>query len=258
MKPLSVTKSNSLLSASYQLNAKAQKLLLCCIAKLNPTGKPEASMSITASQYSEVMGIPMSKVHRDLHSAADALFDAHIVIREGDIQRRIRWLQEDAIKLTGEGTVTLVWSNRILHHLYDLNRGFKSYHIKHIANLDTAHAIRLYELLVQFDKTGWREMSVYEFKEAMGIADKYPLYKDLNKWVIAPALKQLNLSSNLTVEFSTTTKGRKTDKIKFEFTIDDQMALPFDKPDKAKEAGILVDENSKKLVEKYGNKSNEK
>jgi plasmid replication initiation protein len=256
MSNLTVTKSNALLDASYQLSARAQKLMLCCVAKLNPRDKPQPEMSLTASEYAEIMDIPMANAHRDLHLAADALFDAYISIKEGDTTKRWRWVQEDAIKHTGEGTVTLVWTNYILKHLYGLSRDFKTYHIKHIANLDTGHAIRLYEILVKFEKTGWREMSVEEFKLLMGIPDKYPLYKNLNTWVIKPALEQLNKSSNLTVALKTKKKGRKIVGLRFEFKVDDQMQLPLSgeikKPKQvAGEAKIEVDDNTRKLMEKY-------
>ena len=258
---LTVTKSNALLDASYQLTARAQKLMLCCIAKIHPKDKPNPEMSITASEYAEILGMDMSDdVYRDLHAAADALFDAYISIKEGDTTKRYRWVQEDAIKHTGEGTVTLMWSNRILRHLHDLNRDFKTYHIKHIANLDTGHAIRLYEILIKFEKTGWREMSLDDFKSMMGIADKYPLYKNLNTWVIKPALKQLNKSSNLTVKLIPKKKGRKIVGLRFEFKVDDQMQLALDdtseiEPKGIRGAKVEVDEKTRQLQKKYGSKT---
>jgi plasmid replication initiation protein len=249
MNNLKVTKSNNLLDASYRLNANAQKLMLSCVAKLNPLNKPEPEMSITASEYAEIMGVPLSNdVYRDLHRGADALFDAHISIKEGDTTKRYRWVQEDAIKHTGEGTVTLVWSNHILRHLYGLNRDFKTYNIKHIANLDTGHAIRLYELLIKFDKTGWREMSIEDLKIAMGIDGKYPEYRDLNKRVITPALKQLNKYSNLTVTLKTKRKGRKTVGLRFEFKVDEQMQLNLEEPSKPSKSGVELDENAQRLI----------
>lgn len=260
MTKLQVTKSNSLLEASYQLNARAQKLMLCFVAKLNPQEKAKPEMSITASEFSELMKIPMSDAHRDLHAAADALFDAHILIKEDGVQRRIRWLQEDAIKLTGEGTVTVMWSNRILRHLCELERNFKSYNLEDIANLNTSHAIRLYEILVVWlrpeKRSGWRKLSLDEFKMSMGIADKYPVWKDLNKWVITPSLKQINKSSNLTVTMQTEKKGRKIVGLIFDFKADEQMQLPLEgqsrRPKKTpSEARIEVDENTRILREKY-------
>lgn len=259
MSNLTVTKSNALLDASYQLSARAQKLMLCCVAKIHPKDKPTPEMSITASEYAEILGMDMSDdVYRDLHAAADALFDAYISIKEGDTTKRYRWVQEDAIKHTGEGTVTLMWSSRILRHLHDLNRDFKTYHIKHIANLDTGHAIRLYEILIKFEKTGWREMSLEDFKAMMGIADKYPLYKNLNTWVIKPAIKQLNKSSNLTVKLIPKKKGRKIVSLRFEFKVDDQMQLDLgdrDTPKRPKNLSVTTDEKTKSLVERYGNEN---
>ncbi|AFT72948.1 putative replication initiation protein [Alteromonas macleodii str. 'English Channel 673'] len=260
MSDLMVTKSNALLDASYQLSARAQKLMLCCVAKLNPKDKPKPEMSITASEYAEILGMEMSDdVYRDLHAAADALFDAYISIREDDATMRYRWVQEDAVKHSGEGTVTLMWSNRILRHLHDLNRDFKSYHIKNIANLDTGHAIRLYELLIKFESTGWREMSLEGFKASMGIADKYPSYGELNRRVITPAVKQLNKSSNLTVKLTTKKKGRKIVGLRFDFKVDDQMQLDLEESStagrsKSKNLSKMADENTKNLVAKYGKK----
>lgn len=270
---LTVTKSNALLEASYQLNARAQKLVLCLIAKINPTkDSPKAEASITASEFAELMDIPMRNAHRDLHMAADALFDAQILIREGNLQRRIRWLQEDTIKLTGEGTVTVTWSNRILRHLHNLKyrdevgKGYRSYHLKNIANLDTSHAIRLYEILIKWatpgNSKGWRHIPLDEFKEVMGIADKYPQYGELNRRVIAPALKQINESSNLTVSLEPKRKGRKIVSLRFDFKVDDQMQLDLGessparqkKQKKQKNLSTIADENTKKLVAKYGEK----
>lgn len=265
---LTVTKSNALLEASYQLNARAQKLVLCLIAKMNPTkDSPKAEASITASEFAELMNISMRNAHRDLHMAADALFEAQILIKEGNVQRRIRWLQEDTIKLTGEGTVTVTWSNRILRHLHDLKsrdevgKGYRSYHLKNIANLDTSHAIRLYEILIKWatpgKSKGWRDISLDNFKEIMGIADKYPQYGELNRRVISPALKQINRCSNLTVSLEPKRKGRKIIGLNFKFQIDDQMQLdlggnPPDKTRKKKDLAVRTDENTKNLVARYG------
>lgn len=262
MSNLTVTKSNALLDASYQLSARAQKLMLCCVAKLYPKEKPSPEMSITASEYAEILGMKMSDdVYRDLHAAADALFDAYISIKEDDVTKRYRWVQEDAIKHTGEGTVTLMWSNRILRHLHNLNRDFKTYHIKHIADLETGHAIRLYEILIKFEKTGWREMPLDDFKNLMGIGDKYPEFYELKRRVISPSIKQLNKSSNLTVKLTTKKKGRKTVGLRFEFKVDDQLHLDLEnaRPQtkkRPKSSDVVFDNNTKELVKKYGRKTN--
>ncbi|UTZ44718.1 replication initiation protein [Vibrio campbellii] len=57
-------------------------------------------------------------------------------------------------------------------------------------------------------------MTLVDFKYCLGISDKYLLYKDLNKWVIKPALRELNERSDLNV---TVEQGRKVIGLVFSF-----------------------------------------
>ncbi len=74
MNKLSVTKSNYLIDASYQLNVQAQKLVLACLSKIDPRGSVPPQITMTASEFGELMDIPNAR--RDLYKAADTLFDA--------------------------------------------------------------------------------------------------------------------------------------------------------------------------------------
>ena len=226
MNEMTVTKSNYLLDASYRLSAQSQKFLLCCIAKLNPQDKPKKTMTITASQFAELMGIDLKLAYRDLYNAADSLFNSSIILREGGEDIELVWIQKKAKKIKGEGQVTITWSDDVLKYLTQLSSKFKSYQLQQIANLDSAHAIRLYEILIRFEDTGWREMYLDDFKKAMGVQDKYQQYKELNRWVIKPAMNQINKHSNLTTKLTTVTKGRKIYKLRFDFKVEDQMELP--------------------------------
>jgi plasmid replication initiation protein len=226
MNNLTVTKSNNLLDASYRLNAQAQKFLLCCIAKVNPEDRPRKTMTITASQFAELMGIDLKIAYRDLYDAADSLFNSSIILKEDNEDIELVWIQKKAKKIKGEGQVTITWSDDVLKYLTQLSSKFKSYQLRQIANLDSAHAIRLYEILIRFEDTGWREMRVEDFKIAMGVTGKYIQYKELNRRVLSPAIKQINKHSNLTVTLTPKKRGLKIYKLRFDFTVDDQMELP--------------------------------
>lgn len=229
MGELTVTKSNHLLDASYRLSAQSQKFLLCCIAKINPQEKPKKTMTITACQFSELMGIDLKLAYRDLYNAADSLFNSSIILKEGNEDVEMVWIQKKAKKTKGEGQVTITWSDDVLKYLTLLSSQFKSYQLQQIANLDSAHAIRLYEILIRFEDTGWREIYLDDFKKAMGISNKYHQYKELNRWVIKPSLNQINKHSNMTAKLTTLTKGRKVYKLRFDFKTEQKMTLPLHK-----------------------------
>ncbi|MDO6842078.1 replication initiation protein [Paraglaciecola chathamensis] len=227
MNKISVTKSNYLLDASYRLNTQAHKLILCCIAKLDPMKRPEKTITITASQYAELMNIDLKHAYEDLYKSADALFSASIILNEGDEDIELHWIQKKAKKRKGEGQVTLTWSEDVLKYLTQLSGQFKTYQLRHVANLDSSHAIRLYEILVRFEDTGWREISLYDFKKSMGISNIYPQFKELRRRVIDPAIKQINKSSNLKVTVKPKKNGLKIYGLRFDIIVDEQMALDY-------------------------------
>ncbi|WP_228084672.1 replication initiation protein [Vibrio parahaemolyticus] len=217
MNNLSVYKSNNLVDASYKLNAQAQKLILACLAKLDSRGEIPKEMSISAIEFADLMGIEPKNAHRDLYRAADSLFDAVITLKDEGKTSKLRWVQKSVEKHDGVGTVTLVWSDDVVKYISTLQERFTGYKIRNIALLQSSHSIRIYELLMRFKSTGERAIHLEDFKSALGIADKYPQFKDLNKRVIKPSIDELNARSDLTVSVEPIRGGRKITGLAFSF-----------------------------------------
>jgi plasmid replication initiation protein len=227
MNNLSVTKSNELIDASYRLNVQAQKLILACLGRVDSRVKPSAipkEMTITAVEYGELMGVK-DNARRDLYKAADALFKSSIIIKDGNEESELYWIQKKVKKIKGDGSITLVWSDDVLKYITQLKSRFTSYKLRNIAKLQSGHSIRMYELLMKFNSTGERVIFVNDFKSALGISDKYPLFKDLNKWVIKPSLEELNQRSDLKIKFTTIKNGRSVSVLAFEFEQKDQLEM---------------------------------
>ncbi len=227
MNNLSVAKSNNLIDASYKLNVQAQKLVLACLGKIDsrPDAPPQKEVTLTASEFSELMGIDIKNAHRELYKAADALFKSSIVLHEGDDEIELYWIQEKAKKLKGEGAIRIVWSDRILRYICQLKSRFTTYKLRNIASLQSGHSIRMYELLMKFNATGERVIYLDDFKSALGISDKYPEFKVLNRDVIKPAIEELNQRSDLVIKFDTIKKGRTIVALVFEFKQNSQLKM---------------------------------
>ena len=227
MNNLSVAKSNNLIDASYKLNVQAQKLVLACLGKIDsrPDATPQKEVTLTASEFSELMGIDIKNAHRELYKAADALFKSSIILHEGDDEIELYWIQEKAKKLKGEGAIRIVWSDRILRYICQLKSRFTTYKLRNIASLQSGHSIRLYELLMKFNATGERVIYLEDFKSALGISDKYSEFKVLNRDVIKPAIDELNQRSDLIIKFDTIKKGRTVAALVFEFKQSNQLKM---------------------------------
>ena len=223
MNNMSVTKSNTLVDASYQLNVQAQKLVLACLGKVDSRLAIPKEMTLTALEYSDLMGIPNAR--RDLYKAADSLFDAVIILKDEHEEVKLRWIQKGVKKLKGEGAVVITWTDEVLKYISSLQNRFTTYKLRHIAELQSSHSIRLYELLMKFSSTGERVIYLDDFKSALGISDKYPTFKELNRRVIKASVDELNQRSDLVISYETIKKGRSVAALSFEFKKSAQLKM---------------------------------
>jgi len=226
MNNLSVTKSNSLVDASYRLNVQAQKLVLACLGKVDPRSEIPKEMTLTAQEYSDLMGI--TNARRDLYKAADSLFDAVIILKDENEEVKIRWIQKGVKKLKGDGAVVITWTDEVLKYISQLQSRFTTYKLRNIASLQSSHSIRLHELLQRFNDKNYRVITIDDFRSALGLGDKYPEFKILNRAVIKPSIDELNQRSDLVIEYDTIKKGRTVTALAFTFKQNKQMKLKLD------------------------------
>lgn len=223
MNNLSVTKSNYLIDASFRLNVQAQKLVLACLGKIDPRGNVPKEIRMTAVEYGELMDIKNAR--RDLYKAADALFDAVITLKDEQEEVKLRWIQKEVKKQKGEGAVVITWTDEVLKYISQLHSRFTTYKLRNIANLQSAHSIRLYELLMRFNATNSRIITLEDFRSALGLDDKYSQFKIMNRDVIKPSVAELNQRSDLIITYETIKKGRSVAALAFTFKQNKQMKM---------------------------------
>lgn len=227
MSNLIAYKSNALIEASYKLTLQEQRVLLMCIGKLNPQDEqPEKKFQLTANEF--FLAFPdmgNANAERHLQSAIDRLWDRSIIINWKDKKEEVRWIQGRAKYFTGEGKIELVFSDLIMPYLTQLKGQFTSIAVKNVSALKRTYSIRIYELLMQFKKTGDRLISVDDFRSMLGLEDKYSQFKRLNDDVIKPAIQELNEKSDLMVLIDTVKKGRRVVALHFHFQQDKQIKI---------------------------------
>jgi plasmid replication initiation protein len=222
-----IRKSNLLVDASYQLTLWEQRLILASLSQVKPKTKISKEVSISASDYAELMQIDSKNAHRELYLAAEKLYERSVVITHQDRVEKFRWIQKAALYHKGEARVSFTWSDDVLVYISELSDRFTSYQLADVAKLKTPYAIRIYEIIMRFNKTNVRWINLEDFKSLLQLEDKYPLFRDLNKRVIKPSIKEINAHSSLQVYFSTEKKGRRVSRLYFDFEEKKQTQFEF-------------------------------
>ena len=206
-----VTKSNHLIEAGYKLTLNEQRLILIFISQLD-SRKPlpkDNDFVITATDFSKMFNISLNQSYEILEDAASRLYDRDIKTFDKLAKTRGRFRWVDAVKYwDGEAKVTLSFSRRVFPYLTLLHQQFTTYELRQVSQLKTAYSIRFYELLIQFIKTGERYLSLDKLRDLFEITKEYPRFFDFKKRIITPSINEINLNTNLCVEWDVVKKGR--------------------------------------------------
>lgn len=219
-----IYKSNALIEASYRLSVYEQRILLSCISQVRRDAPltDQQLYTVSAQQIADITGTKLGTAYQNLKAAAERLYRREVTLKEapnGHGQARVRltrWVQTIEYR-DSEGMVALRFGTDMVPYLSQLSAQFTRYALADVAHMDSAHAVRLYELLCQWRDAGKREVSTEWLREAFQLGDKYPAIKDFKRWVIIPAIEQINKHSPLWVKWEQKKTGRKISHFCFVF-----------------------------------------
>ncbi|HIB01108.1 MAG TPA: RepB family plasmid replication initiator protein [Phycisphaerales bacterium] len=199
---LIVVKDNQVINASYKLTLTEQRIILSCIAKIDSTAdlSTDEGFTIQVDEIRDLVaqGGRSGSFYEEVKRATDKLYERSIYLDDKGSKRR--WIYEVTYNET-EGSLTLFFSPTIIPYLSQLKGNFTKYKLAYIANFRSSHAIRIYELLVQWSSKGERELLIDELKTMLGLEGKYERVGNLIERVIKPAISDINTHSNLTVKY---------------------------------------------------------
>jgi len=226
-KALFVVKSNKLIESRYTLSVQEQRIILAAIAQIGMDDQvtDQVMYPIRVSEMVDMAGTRSKTIYEDLKEAANRLYERKVEIKfEANGKQRAstlltRWVQSCKY-IDNDGLIEIRFSHDIIPYISGIKNNFTKYKLAEAATLQTAHGIRLFELLMQWQSTGIREISVNDLRAYLMIEDdKYNHIYDLKRWVIDSAVKDINGRTGYMVTTSQRKLGRKIVAIRFEFDL---------------------------------------
>jgi plasmid replication initiation protein len=239
-----VVKSNKLIEASYRLDLIEQRLILAAIVEAREVqqGLGDGFITLEVARFAKTFDMTSKDVYGQIKQALNTLFNRFIVVHdihpESGHERvsKIRWIST-ASYIDGAGLVQIQFTKDMVPYIARLGKEFTVYRLEKIGRMSSAHAIRLYELLVQYVGIGQREMAIVLLREILQLTDEYSAIKDFKKRVIDVAVEQINAHSDIKVSYTQRKSGRTVTH--FLFTIREQaQSNPAPQPE-AKAAPVI-------------------
>lgn len=209
-----VSKSNTLIEANSRLNLVEQKMLLCLASNIEPNDRDFKTYTFPIKQFHELLGLNGSTKYTELSKITKELLSKVIEIRAGEELIQVSWLSS-AIYNRNKGTIDMRFDPLLKPFLLELSSKFTSYRLANVVKLKSTYAIRIYELLKQYEDLRERTISLENLKYYLDAMDVYPNYANFKQRVLKPSQKELNQKTDISFEFEEIKLGRKVQKIRF-------------------------------------------
>jgi plasmid replication initiation protein len=251
-----VYKSNALVEAAYRLSVQEQRLVLACIGQVrrDEPVTDEVLYSVSAADLAGISGMAVGDAYKELKDAALRLKRREVRLAQEPNGKGKKakimitgWVQT-IFYIEGEGRVELRFTKDMLPYLTELTRQFTKYALADVAKMTSAHAIRLYELLIQWDSTGTRTVEIEQLREMLQLEGRYPSIKDFKLRVLEPAVSQINEHSPLSLTWSQRKTGRKVTHLVFDYSPKKPGKAGAKAPAKKQASGKLTDADITRLA----------
>ncbi|HDR4738272.1 TPA: replication initiation protein [Bacillus cereus] len=209
-----VSKSNTLIEANSRLNLVEQKILLCLASNIEPNDRDFKTYTFPIKQFHDLLGLNGSTKYTELSKITKELLSKVIEIRVGEELIQVSWLSS-AIYNRNKGTIDMRFDPLLKPFLLELSSKFTSYRLANVVKLKSTYAIRIYELLKQYEDLRERTISLENLRYYLDAMDVYPHYANFKQRVLKPSQKELNKKTDISFEFEEIKLGRKVKKIRF-------------------------------------------
>ena len=204
-----------LVEASYKLSANQQKIILLLASSIGPDDEAFQPYRIAVKDFADILGINNHNIYQETLGITKDLLSQTLLICKEKSSLQINWLSSVEY-FNDSGSIELCFDPKLKPFLLRLKECFTTYRLQEIIQLRSSFSIRIYELLKQYQKIGFRAFKLAELRQILGIdKNKYRLYSNFKNKVLLVAKNELSEKTDLAFDFQEIKSGRKVDQIKF-------------------------------------------
>jgi plasmid replication initiation protein len=209
-----VTKSNKLIEANYKLGVVEQKIILCLASNIHPTDSDFQTYTLPVKEFTNLLGLKGTPKYTELRKITKELMQKVFEVRINKKVIQVSWLSYVAYN-ESEGTIDIRFDPFLRPYLLELKKEFTSYKLENVVKLKSSYAIRLYELLKQYERIQERTFLIKDLRKILGTENIYPAYGNFKQRVLISAQKELAQKTDISFQIEEIKQGRRVTKVKF-------------------------------------------
>lgn len=238
-----VRQHNVITNARHELTAVQLDIYFMLLSRLKPGDNSKYEISV--KEIEKLTGRQWN--YQQLRDATSGLIGKVFEIEEEDGLLQVA-LMSSAKYIRGEGRIQLTVADELKPYLVDLKNNFTSFQLFCVLSMTSKYAKWLYVQFSRWKDIGFLSYEVEQLKFRLNLKDpkgKFPeQYKQWGQFkdnVLEPAIKQINATSDIRVNYETEKKGKSIHKLHFtiKHLTQFQTVIPFELAEGDREAATL-------------------
>lgn len=208
-----IDKSYDLINSRYSLSVVQTKILLSVISLIRTDEKDFKEYNIPISEFSFLVE---NDNYTRLKKEVKALMSQVLEINQANGDWLFfNWFSKAHYKAK-EGIITFKIDSDLKPYLLELQKNFSSYYLANIMRLTSEYAIRIYEMMKQYQKIGSRTIELSELHELFQTPKSYRArYNNFKQFVLEQATKDINAKTDINIGYKEIKTGRSVTAINF-------------------------------------------
>ena len=216
-KHMLVVKSNMVTrEARYSLSTREQKLLHFFLSFISPDATGEETYSVSIRELCEVFGLDLRSNYSSIKAAVKKLHDSSFWLPVEDGEVLVTWLSKARIHSSTE-QIDIKFDKDFLPYIIALKASgnYTQYELENVVHFSCKYSFRLYDLCKSWQNLGFFSVTLDELRSLLMLGNKYTKFADFRRYVLEPAIKEINENTDIFVDYSAINRGLQIGEIQF-------------------------------------------
>ena len=208
---------NNLVEARYRLTLQEKRIVLWLASQVTMFDEDFKEHNLGVKEFAELTDTKGESLYSNLQSITRRLMQRIITIRPigENILIQVAWLGSAKYN-TDKGIISLSFHPHLKPFFLQLKRNFTKINITDLMGLQSAHSVRIYELLKQKEYVGNRKITIEDIRDYCGISkEKYKKINDFKRKVLEISNREINDKTDIEISYSMIKYGRKYVAVSF-------------------------------------------
>lgn len=212
-----IVQHNHLIEAKYRLSLQEKRLMCWLASQVKQTDEDFKEHNISIKEFAELIEVKGDHLYKTLDEISHKLMQKIITIKSFEKKGFTKAALLGGVKyFEGQGTIKLSFHPYLKPYMLQLKNKFTQISMGDILGLKSIHAIRIYELLKQYENLGQRKIVLNELKSFCGLEEKhYKRFSDFKKDVLERSKKEINSKTDILIDYEEIKTSRKITSINF-------------------------------------------